>query len=278
LAMNEDLTRRAWIQSLCGGLGTVGLLGMLASEEARGAPINHYLGPHFPAKAKHVIFLFMTGGPSHLDMFDPKPALTKYQGQRPDAVNLRTERRTGGLMPSPFEFKKYGQNGIEVSELLPHIGSTIDDICVIRSMYTFNPTHGPARNLIHSGTILATRPALGAWVTYGLGTENENLPGFVVLAPRPGGGELWHSGFLPAEYQGVAFDDSVTEPEKMIKYLRNAALDPEAQRQQLDAVQALNRKYLSSFGEDRFLEGRIKAMEAAYRMQFEATDVFEAST
>jgi hypothetical protein len=275
LAMNEDLTRRAWIQSLCGGLGTVGLLGMLASEEARGAPINHYLGPHFPAKAKHVIFLFMTGGPSHLDMFDPKPALTKYQGQRPDAVNLRTERRTGGLMPSPFEFKKYGQNGIEVSELLPHIGSTIDDICVIRSMYTFNPTHGPARNLIHSGTILATRPTLGAWVTYGLGTENENLPGFVVLAPRPGGGELWHSGFLPAEYQGVAFDDSVAEPEKMIKYLRNAALDPEAQRQQLDAVQALNRKYLSSFGEDRFLEGRIKAMEAAYRMQFEATDVFD---
>jgi hypothetical protein len=249
---------------------------MLASEQAKGAAPGHYLGPYFPARAKHVIFLFLTGGPSHVDMFDPKPALAKYQGQRPDAVNLRTERTTGGLMPSPFAFNRYGRNGIEVSELLPQIASTIDEICVIRSMYTFNPTHGPARNLIHAGTVLATRPTLGAWVTYGLGTENENLPGFVVLAPRPGGGELWHSGFLPADYQGVAFDDSMRAPDKMIRYLRNTVLDPPAQRRQLDAVQALNQKYSRSFGEDSFLDGRIKAMEAAYRMQFEALDAFDA--
>jgi hypothetical protein len=248
---------------------------MLAGREASAATAAHYTGRRLPAKAKHVIFLFMTGGPSHLDMFDPKPALTKYQGQRPDAVNLRTERTTGGLMPSPFRFQRYGKNGVDVSELLPHLAATIDDVCVIKSMYTFNPTHGPARNLIHSGTILATRPSLGAWVTYGLGTENDNLPGFVVLAPRPAGGELWHSGFLPAEYQGVAFDDSQSEPEKMIKYLRNKELDPETQRRQLDAVQALNRKFSSSFGEDSFLEGRIKAMEAGYRVQFEAMDVFD---
>jgi hypothetical protein len=236
---------------------------------------GHYAGARFPAKAKHVIFLFLTGGPSHVDMFDPKPALLKYQGQRPDAVNLRTERTAGGLMPSPFTFRKYGGNGVDVSELLPQLASTIDEICVIRSMYTFNPTHGPARNLIHSGTILATRPTIGAWVTYGLGTENENLPGFVVLAPRPGGAELWHSGFLPAEYQGVAFDDSQIEPEQMIRYLQNKELDPQAQRRQIDAMQRLNRRFSNSFGEDSFLEGRIKAMEAAYKVQFEAMDVFD---
>jgi hypothetical protein len=123
------------------------------------------LGPHFAPKARHVIFLFMTGGPSHMDMFDPKPDLLKYQGQRPDSVDLRTERMTGGLLPSPFEFKKHGRSGTEVSELLPGLAGTVDDMCVIRSMYTFNPTHTPARNLIHSGNIASTRPTLGAWLS-----------------------------------------------------------------------------------------------------------------
>ena len=120
------------------------------------------IGPHFAPKAKHVIFLFLTGGPSHMDMFDPKPDLLKYEGQRPDSVDLRTERMTGGLLPSPFEFKKHGQCGSEVSELLPQLSGTVDDMCIIRSMYTFNPTHTPARNLIHSGNIASTRPTLGA--------------------------------------------------------------------------------------------------------------------
>ena len=119
-----------------------------------------------------------------MDLLDPKPALLKYEGQRPESVDLRTERMTGGLLPSPFEFRRHGQSGIEVSELLPNLAGIVDDLCVIRSMYTFNPTHTPARNLIHSGNIAATRPSLGAWISYGLGTENRNLPGFVVLSPE----------------------------------------------------------------------------------------------
>lgn len=189
--MIEKLSRRSWIGSLCGGLGSVGLLGMLGEQEARAATVARPAGPHFKPTAKHVIFLFMTGGPSQMDMFDPKPALAKYAGQRPPSVDLRTERVTGGLLPSPFSFRKYGESGIEVSELLPHLASGIDDVCVIRSMYTFNPTHTPARSLIHSGNIAATRPSLGAWISYGLGTENANLPGFVVLSPNATGGSRW---------------------------------------------------------------------------------------
>ena len=274
--MRQPLSRREMIQSVCGGLGSIGLSAMLAGQAAQAATLGHYKGPQLPKKAKHVIFLFMTGGPSQVDLFDPKPSLLKYQGQRPDAVSLRTERQTGGLLPSPFEFKRYGRNGIEVSELAPQLGSVIDDICVIRSMYTFNPTHTPARSLIHSGSILATRPSLGAWVSYGLGTENENLPAFVALSPViAGGGSLLRAGFLPAEYQGTPLSDAVVEPEKMIADLKNQWLDQGGQRRQLDAIQALNREYSSSFGQDSFLDGRIKSMESAFRMQFEALDVLD---
>jgi hypothetical protein len=277
VAMMQNLSRRAMIQSLCGGLGSVGLTALLGEKQAAAATAGHYGGPHVQAKAKQVIFLFMAGGPSQIDMFDPKPSLLKYQGQRPDSVNLRTERQTGGLLPSPFAFKKSGQSGIEVSELLPQLSTVIDDVCVIRSMYTFNPTHVPARSLIHSGSILANRPSFGAWVSYGLGSENENLPSFVVLTPGGGGGggSLWRAGFLPAEHQGVAFNDAEIEPEKMIANLRNKYLDATAQRRQLDAVQALNREFGAGFGQDAFLEGRIKSMEAAYRMQSEALDVYD---
>src|SRR5919199_5377269 len=136
--MMERLSRRAMIQSLCGGLGTVGLAGLLAEQQGRAAALGRYTGPRIAPRAKHVICLFMTGGPSQVDMFDPKPALVKFQGQRPGTVDLRTERQTGGLLPSPFAFKKSGASGVEVSEILPQLGSVIDEICVIRSMYTFN--------------------------------------------------------------------------------------------------------------------------------------------
>jgi hypothetical protein len=254
-------------------------MGLLAeqakADTAIGAAPPHREGPNFPARAKHNIVLFLPGGPSHMDMFDPKPALEKYAGQRPDSVNLRTERTTGGLYPSPFKFKKHGKNGIDVSELLPNIASIIDDICVVKSMYTFNPTHTPARSLFHSGNIAATRPSMGSWISYGLGTENQNLPGFVVLGPGGGGGPGARNGFLPARYQGTGFDDTQTRPESMIRDLRNKQLDATAQRKQLDLIQALNRDQESSFGEDEYLDGRIQAMETAYRMQFEATDAFD---
>src|SRR6266704_154661 len=184
-------SRREWIASLTGGLGSIGLMGMLSDEQIRAAstvaktaappaaPPRPMKFPNFPPKAKHNIVLFMVGGPSQLDMFDPKPALLKYQGQRPSSVELRTERTTGGLLPSPFEFKQYGRGGVHVSSLLPNLASTIDEICVIKSMYTFNPTHTPARSLFHTGNIAATRPSMGAWLSYGLGSENRDLPGFV---------------------------------------------------------------------------------------------------
>jgi Protein of unknown function (DUF1501) len=273
--MIERYSRRELIRSLCGGLGSIGLAGMLADEQAQAAA-TRAPGPHFKPTAKHNIFLFLVGGPSQLDMFDPKPALLKYAGQRPPSTaGFRTERVTGGLLPSAFEFKRHGQSGIEVSELLPNLAKSIDDICVIRSMYTFNPTHTPARNLFHSGNIAATRPSMGAWISYGLGSENKNLPGFVVLSPGGDSGGLWRAGFLPSEHQGTQFNDAATEPDKIIRYLQNKELDQQQQRKQLDLVQALNRGHEQSFGEDEFLDGRIRAMETAYRMQFEALDVFD---
>ncbi len=272
--MNEPISRRAMVRSLGAGIGSVGLLGMLADEQARGA-ITATPSPHFAARAKHNILLFMPGGPSQIDLFDPKPDLKKYAGQRPDSVNLRTERPTGGLLPSPFTFAKRGESGIEISELLPNLAAIADDLCVVRSMYTFNPTHTPARSLFHSGNIAATRPSMGSWISYGLGTENQNLPGFVALSPGGGGGPALRSGFLPARHQGASFDDSMTDPERMIRHLRNRQLTPAAQRQQLDLVQRFNREHERSVGENDFLEGRIQAMETAFRMQTEATDAFD---
>ncbi len=274
--MSGPFSRRELLTRLGGGFGSVALAGMLA-RDARAAIHGFYSGPKLPGRAKHVIMLFLAGGPSHVDMFDPKPALEKYAGQRPDSTNLRTERETGGLLPSPFKFAKYGRNGVDVSELLPQLAAVIDDVCVIRSMYTFNPTHTPARSLYHTGSILATRPSTGAWVSYGLGTENDNLPAFVVLSPGFGGsgGSLARSGFLPAEHQGISFNCSETAPEKMIPDLRNKWSAAEDQRADLDAIQALNRGFGKTFGPDDYLEGRIKSMEAAYRMQFEALDVFD---
>ena len=271
----HKFSRRSLLQSLGGGLGSVALGSVLAGPSAAAIP-GHYGAPIKSPKAKHVICLFMAGGPSQVDLFDPKPLLLKFQGQRPGTADLRTERQTGGLLPTEFKFKRCGKSGIEVSEILPQLGSVIDDICVVRSMYTFNPTHTPARSLFHTGSILATRPSTGAWVSYGLGTENENLPSFVVLTPGGGGGgSLSRSGFLPAEHQGISFSTTEVEPEKMIPDLRNQWLDPKAQRKELDALQALNQSYSKDFGADEYLEGRIKSMEAAYKMQFEASTLFD---
>jgi hypothetical protein len=266
--MNHPISRRSMLRTLGAGLGSVALFDLLGADQVRAAP-------HFRARARHSIVLFMPGGPSQVDLFDPKPALHRYAGQRPDSVNLRTERTTGGLLPSPFTFKRHGRSGLEISELLPNLAALADDLCVVRSMYTFNPTHTPARSLFHSGNIAATRPSMGSWISYGLGSENQNLPGFVALGPGGVGGAGLRNGFLPTRHQGVAFDDSVTDPERMINNLRNRQLSLPAQRQQLDLVQQLNRDHEQAVGGDEMLEARIQAMETAFRMQTEASEAFD---
>ena len=185
------------------GFGMVGL--RRPGGRADGADPLAPKAPHFPAKAKRVIYLFLNGGPSQVDTFDPKPKLDEYNGKPMPTGNLRTERKTGNLLKSPFTFKKYGQSGIEVSEIFPKLGECADDLCVIRSMYTDRPNHEPSLFMMNSGEKLPGRPSMGSWLTYGLGTENQNLPGFVVLCPGLPvvGHQLWSSTFLPAVYQGT---------------------------------------------------------------------------
>ena len=235
--------------------------------------------PHFPAKAKRVIFLFLNGGPSQVDTFDPKPMLAKYSHQPMPAGNLKTERKTGNLLPSPFAFRKQGQSGIEISEIFPELGKRIDDCCVIRSMHTDRPNHEPSLFLMNCGEKLPGRPSMGSWLTYGLGTENQNLPGYVVLCPGLPvvGPQLWSSTFLPAVYQGTYIPNNETTPEKLVQFIRNKDLKAPEQRRQLDLLGELNRMGLERTGPDPQLEASIQSSEIAFRMQTEAPDVFDLS-
>ncbi len=269
------ISRREMIRSLGGGFGALGLAGLLAPQASAATPSAR--GPHFRPRAKRVIQLFMNGGPFGPDLFDPKPALNQYAGQRPKAVELRTENQTGGLMPVPFKFRRCGRSGVQVSELLPHLSQCIDDVCVIRSLHTDNPNHGPALYLMNNGSMTPTRPSMGAWLSYGLGTENANLPGYVVLCPgRPVRfAELWASAFLPGEHQGTYVNQTQQGPARMLPFLRNGALAPAAQRRQLDLMRRLNEGHLAERGPDPALEARIRSMETAFRMQTAASDAFD---
>ena len=276
--MNTPLSipRREALAKLGGGLGLLGLASALRADAPYSAPA--VAGPHFPPQAKRVIHLFMNGGPFGPDFFDPKPALTKYAGQRPDGVDLRTERPTGGLLPSPFAYAKHGRSGLDVSELLPLTARHADELCVLRSVHTDNPNHGPALLLMNNGTMTERVPSMGAWFSYGLGSENENLPAYVVLCPgRPVRFSiLWNSAFLPAKHQGVYINHSTPDPKQLIPWLHNARLDTKEQRRQLDLLNDLNREHLAMRGgADQALNGRVEAMETAYRMQFAATDAFD---
>src|SRR5688572_3199106 len=240
----SGITRRQMIEWLGGGLGLVGALPLLGQQQASAATTQ------LKASAKRVIHLFMNGGPFQADFFDPKPLLTKFEGQRPQEVELRTERATAGLLASPFRYEPRGESGLPVSELLPRLGACIDDLCILRSLHSDNPNHGPALYQMNNGTITPKRPSMGSWFLYGLGTENENLPGYVVLCPgRPVRfAELWTSAFLPAEFQGTYINHSNLDPQQMIPYLQNASTTPAQQRRQLDLMQALNREHLAERG------------------------------
>jgi hypothetical protein len=269
------------------GLGAVGLAALLQDRgflsRAEAASSLHPLAPRqpqFPAKAKQVIHLFMNGGPSHVDTFDPKPSLLKYAGKALPAPNLRTERKTGAAFPSPFKFQKYGQSGIEVSELFPHVAESIDDIAVIRSMHADVPNHEPSLLLMNCGEARLVRPSLGSWVTYGLGSENQNLPGFIAMCP--GGYPIqetqnWQSAFLPGVYQGNYLDTRHTDIDKLIEHIKNHFVTQKEQRRQLDLLRRLNERHLERRQQEAELEARLQSFELAYRMQMEAGDAFDVS-
>lgn len=272
--MSNPFTRRSLIGRIGGGAGSLGMFAAMHSVGMAGTADTH-----FPIRAKRVIHLFMNGGPYQGDTFDPKPDLAKYAGQRPDGANLRTERKTAGILPSPFKFSPAGDSGLPVSELLPMTAKYADELCVIRSTHTDNPNHGPALLLMNNGTILPTRPSMGAWLSYGLGSENENLPAYMVLCPgKPVRFSiLWTSAFLPGSHQGTYIDHRDLNPSKLIPFLENGSIDSRLQRSQVDLMTKLNRQHLANSGPDGQLEGRIKAMETAFRMQSKATEAFDLS-
>ena len=270
------MSRRQLLSTVGTGFGMLALSDLLAEKE----PVPAALAPrppHFPAKAKNVIFLFLNGGPSHVDSFDYKPMLARYDGQPYPSGNLETERKTGHLMRSPFEFKKRGESGIEVSEIFTQLGGCIDDICVIKSMYTDMPFHEPSLFMLNSGQRIPGHPSLGSWLTYGLGTENQSLPGYVVLCPGLPvvGPQLWTSAFLPGAYQGTYIQNSDSDPEKLVPNSRNPKRSASQQRQQLDLLGRLNQLHLKRTGPALELEATIHSMEVAYRMQSEAMDAFD---
>ncbi len=278
-------TRRDWLRRMGGGFGALGLAGVLADpvqaapRTGPGSALNPLAPrpPHFAPRAKRVIFLFMNGGPSHVDTFDPKPLLTKHNGE-PIPKEVKTNRNNAGkLMGSQYSFAKYGDSGIEVSELYPEVAKCIDDICVVRSMQTDIPNHEPALLMMNSGQIQPTRPSLGSWLTYGLGTDNQNLPGFVVLCPgKPVvGPQLWSNSFLPGIYQGTHINNKSINPKNIIAHLTNPKLAREPQRVQLDLLQRMNELHLADRPQDAQLEARIQSLEMAFRMQFEGLDAFD---
>jgi Protein of unknown function (DUF1501) len=276
------MNRRDCLRVMGSGFGMLGLANLVGQASLIGGtgPGLNLLDPkptHFPAKAKHVIYLFLNGGPSQVDTFDPKPMLTKYHGQPIPSGNLQTERKTGNLLRSPFQFKKCGQSGIEVSEIFPLLGKRIDEVCVIRSMVTNRPNHEPSLFRLNCGHPLPGHPSMGSWLTYGLGTENQNLPGFVVLCPGLPvvGPQLWSSSFLPAIHQGTYIPNNESDPEKLIQHLRNKRINLSEQRRQLDLLGSLDRLYMEQEGPDPQLESGIQSMEIAYRMQTEALEAFD---
>ncbi len=270
------ISRRDMLTRSAAGFGMLGLASVLSDE--RRAVAESTLSsdplapkaPHFAAKAKHLIFLFMNGGPSHVDTLDPKPELVKQAGKPGPG---------GNYMPTPFKFHQRGECGLPISEIYPHLGEHMDDLCVIRSMYTSTPNHEPGLFMMNSGTQQPTRPCMGSWLNYGLGTENQNLPGFVVLCPgKPVvGPALWSNSFLPGIYQGTHINNGQLDPKKIISHINNQHLPPSEQRRLLDLMQKMNKEHLAARGADNQLEARIGSLEMAYRMQFEAQDAFDVT-
>ena len=266
-----------------GMLALAALLGNESPLQAGPGAINPLAprAPHFPGKAKRVVHLFMNGGASQVDTFDPKPLLKEYHGKPLPAGNLRTERKTSGAFQSPFKFEKYGQAGIEVSELFAKTAAShADDLCVIRSMHADVPNHEPSLWLMNCGDGRFPRPSFGSWLTYGLGSENQNLPGFIVMCPGGlpiTGAQNWRSAFLPGAYQGTYLDTQHTDINKLVENIRNPRWTSEEQRSQLDFLKWMNERHIQARQADPQLESRIQTFELAYRMQAEAATALDLS-
>ena len=284
---SRPITRRDALRKMGCGFGYLSLASLVGQSLARAESTGDrasWMITDKP-KAKHVIFLFMNGGMSAIDTFDYKPALEKYDGQPMPGGVLSHERKVGNLMKSPFSFKKYGKNGIEVSEIFPNLAECVDDMCIVKSVYTEIPNHEPALEMMNTGANFAGRPSMGSWITYGLGTENKNLPGFVVLCPdvpTTVGPPLWSSAFLSPVFQGTYVSDKVGnedfDPQKLIANIHNERFDLKQQQKELDLVKQLDQMGIGSTQtgpKDPQLEATIGAMETAYRMQTEAPDVFD---
>ncbi len=275
----NPMNRRQALNTFANGFGMLGLASLLA-DETRAEGTSNPLAvrpPMFPAKAKRVIFLFMAGGPSHVDTFDPKPRLLQDNGQPPPFPRPKLERtRTGNLLGSPFKFAKHGQSGTDVSELLPNLAKRVDDLCVIRSMVADNINHNGACLQMNTGEQAFSRPSMGSWVNYGLGSENQDLPGFVVLSPsQPAqGAPLWSSSFLPASYQGTL----VANLKRPIDNLANPEFSASRQRNQLDTLKRLNELHRHGREDDSRLSARIEAFELAFRMQRKAPEAFDVAS
>ncbi|MFM7150525.1 MAG: DUF1501 domain-containing protein, partial [Gemmataceae bacterium] len=277
LPAQGPVNRRDMLQRSGMGMASLGLATLLADQDAR-ANLS-VRQPHFPAKARRIVHLFMNGGPSQVDTFDPKPLLDKYHGKPLSIPNFRTERKTAGALRSPFRFRRYGKSGIEVSDLFARTASThIDSMCVIRSMVAEVPNHEPSLMLMNTGDGRQPRPSMGSWVTYGLGSENQNLPGFIAMCP--GGYPIvgpanWRAAFLPGALQGTYIDTQHQEVARLIENIRHPSGSPEEQRRQLDLVQILNARHRDRQGGDPNLDARIQSLELAYRMQHEAREAFD---
>ena len=276
-------SRRAALVRTGMGMGWLGAAGLLAAESeaasAASGPALTARPPHFAPRARAVIHLFANGGPSHLDTFDPKPALEKYAG-REIPNNLPTERRTGAALPSPFAFARHGASGLEVSELFPSVARHADRLLVVRSMHADVPNHEPSLMLMNCGDARLVRPAAGAWVTYGLGTENQNLPGFVAMCPGGypiKGTENWRSAFLPGAFQGTYVDTRKQKVDDLVQHIRHPLLDRDTQRRQVDLTARLDRRHLEARQHDPLLEARLESLELAWRMQAEAGEAFDVS-
>jgi hypothetical protein len=281
---NFVVTRRQMLGKCGMGMGALMLGSVLhdamgGSAQAASANPLFPKSPDFVPRTKRVIHLFMNGGPSQVDTFDPKPMLAKYAG-KPVPLHYQTERKTGAAFPSMFKFQKYGSSGIEVSSLFPRVGQCVDDICIIRSMKSDLPNHEPALLLMNCGEARQVRPSMGSWITYGLGSENQSLPAFIAMCPAgypKQESQNWQAGFLPGCYQGTFIDTQYSAADKIVQNIHNGQLTPKEQRHQLDVLRRLNRRHMELRQNESQLEARIQSFEMAYRMQAEASEAFDVS-